>query len=160
MRRSNYKVAFRYFGPYKITRCINHVAYEVGLPPESKIHPVFHVSQLRKVLKPGMSSSTKLPIPTDEVLAPIKILDGREQIQVQWPPGSDQDVSWEDQIQLQQQFPDAMAWGQAMSQAGGDVSSSTNQGDATMDMGLQSKRARPRRLVQPNRKHVGPERTQ
>lgn len=43
-RRNNHKLSFKYFGPYKINRSINPVAYEVTLPADSKIHPVFHVS--------------------------------------------------------------------------------------------------------------------
>jgi hypothetical protein len=30
--RANYKLAFRYFGPYKIIRKINEVAFELQLP--------------------------------------------------------------------------------------------------------------------------------
>jgi hypothetical protein len=130
-RRSNHKLAFRYFGPYCIACCINPVAYEVDLPQESKVHPVFHVSQLRKVMKPGMPTSRLLPISTDVLPAPVKILarrwhqtpvGRREQVQVQWHHSSDQDVTWEDKLELQQQFPAALAWGQDNTQEGGDVS--------------------------------------
>lgn len=170
MRRSNNKLAFRYFGPYSISKCINPVAYEVELPQDSKIHPVFHVSLLRKVLKQGMPSSPTLPVSTDDItLVHVKILDHRwhhtptgrrEQVQVQWPAGGDKDVTWEDKLQLHQQFPDSMAWGQAMPQGGGDVNVSTGKGDATTDVGLKSKSTRPKRIVQPNRRHVWPEWTQ
>jgi hypothetical protein len=77
MCRSNNKLAFRYFGPCCISKFINPVAYEIALPPESKIHPVFHVSQLRKVLKRGMLSSSVLPVSTDVVPIPVKFLDHR-----------------------------------------------------------------------------------
>jgi hypothetical protein len=42
--RVNHKLSFCYFGPYKIIAKINPVAYEVQIPPESKIHHVFHVT--------------------------------------------------------------------------------------------------------------------
>jgi hypothetical protein len=58
VQRSNHKLSFRYFGPYSIIKKINPVAYEVKQPEASKIHPVFHVSQLRYVLKSGMHAST------------------------------------------------------------------------------------------------------
>ncbi|EMS68043.1 putative galactinol--sucrose galactosyltransferase 2 [Triticum urartu] len=37
VRRSNYKLSFRYYGPYKIIRVINPVAYELELPAGAKM---------------------------------------------------------------------------------------------------------------------------
>lgn len=166
LRRSNHKLAFRYFGPYTISKCINPVAYEVKLPPESKIHPIFHVSQLRKVLRPGTPVSSSLPVISDVPPSPVKIVGRRwhhtptgrrEQVQVQWPPDSELDVTWEDMIELQQQFPEALAWGQANFQGRGDVSSSSDGGHKDEEMGLTNRSARPKRLIQPNRRHIGPD---
>ena len=48
------KFSPKFLGPYQITRRIGPVAYEIVLPPQlANLHPVFHVSQLRKyVLDP------------------------------------------------------------------------------------------------------------
>ena len=46
------KLAPRYIGPYKVLKRVGAVAYRIQLPEEmSDIHPVFHVSQLRKCLR-------------------------------------------------------------------------------------------------------------
>jgi hypothetical protein len=37
------KMAFKYVGPYKVTEKVGPTAYELDLPLEARIHPVFHV---------------------------------------------------------------------------------------------------------------------
>ena len=45
------KLAPRYIGPFEIKSRVGEVAYRLVLPPElSRIHPVFHVSMLRKYI--------------------------------------------------------------------------------------------------------------
>ena len=43
------KLSLKFLGPYQISKRIGSVAYEIALPPQlANLHPVFHVSQLRK----------------------------------------------------------------------------------------------------------------
>ncbi|EMS46801.1 UDP-glycosyltransferase 87A2 [Triticum urartu] len=51
--RANHKLAYKYYGPFPIVAKINEVAYKLQLPPQATIHPVFHVSLLRRVLNSG-----------------------------------------------------------------------------------------------------------
>ncbi|WMV29825.1 hypothetical protein MTR67_023210, partial [Solanum verrucosum] len=41
----------RYIGPYKISNRMGNIAYELELPQElAAIHPVFHISMLKKCM--------------------------------------------------------------------------------------------------------------
>ncbi|XP_070006030.1 uncharacterized protein [Nicotiana sylvestris] len=74
------KLSPMYVGPYKIIHRIGQVAYNLELPPEmSLVHPVFHVSILKKVMG---DPSTITPVKTIEVNeelsyeeVPVAILD-------------------------------------------------------------------------------------
>lgn len=61
------KLAPRYFRPYKIVARIGEVAYKLQLPPEAIIHPVFHVSQLKRAIGSTKASPT-FPTPLTEDL--------------------------------------------------------------------------------------------
>ena len=46
---SSRKLSPKFLGPYQISRRIGPVAYEIALPPQlANLHPVFHVSHMRK----------------------------------------------------------------------------------------------------------------
>ena len=45
------KLSPRFIGPFEILRRVGEVAYKLALPPSlSAVHPIFHVSMLRKYI--------------------------------------------------------------------------------------------------------------
>jgi hypothetical protein len=44
------KLAPNFYGPYTILKSVGPIAYQLSLPSHSKLHLVFHVSCLKKVI--------------------------------------------------------------------------------------------------------------
>ncbi|GJV27604.1 putative mitochondrial protein [Tanacetum coccineum] len=51
----------RYYGPFQVIQRVGQVVYKLELPSSSLIHPVFHVSQLKKYKGPIPNSTAVLP---------------------------------------------------------------------------------------------------
>ena len=50
------KLVPRFVGPYKVIKVVNPVAVKLELPSNMKVHPVFHISELRSI-----PEGTRLP---------------------------------------------------------------------------------------------------
>ena len=60
-RRSSQKLSTRYFGPFQVLARIGTVAYRLKLPDGTRVHPVFHVSLLKKRLGSDTPAAGTLP---------------------------------------------------------------------------------------------------
>ena len=119
--RKNLKLNPRYYGPFQISKRIGMVAYELKLPEGSLIHPVFHVSLLKKKVGDATIVLGKLPVSDKEGrmrIMPVAILDRKlmkrgngaaTAVLVQWSNLFPEDATWEDLSDLQKQFPDCQA---------------------------------------------------
>ncbi|XP_076934706.1 uncharacterized protein LOC143601094 [Bidens hawaiensis] len=109
------KLSPKFFGPYLIIEKIGVVAYRLDLPKEAQIHPVFHVSLLKKANGPPTQVSAIPTIAPRFSLQPLKILDSRVtrrrnrvagQVLVQWKDLPTCDATWEFRDEFQYRFPD------------------------------------------------------
>jgi hypothetical protein len=103
------KLAPRYIGPYSIIDKYGPTSYQVELPAMlSGVYNVFHLSQLKRCLKPPTDVIIEDIIPLESDLTykayPIKILDQQDQVtrnktswfyKIQWNDHSKDEATWE-----------------------------------------------------------------
>ena len=49
-KKFNVKLSQRYYGPFKVLKHVGEVAYKLELPESSFLHPMFHVTALKKMV--------------------------------------------------------------------------------------------------------------
>jgi hypothetical protein len=105
--RKNLKLSPRFFGPFQILQRIGSVAYKLDLPPETRIHLVFHVSCLKHKL--GQQISLLPTLPSVDQMGEIKpepetLIDRRmskkkgrvvTEVLVRWKGAPAEDDTWE-----------------------------------------------------------------
>ncbi|GKA32697.1 ty3-gypsy retrotransposon protein, partial [Tanacetum coccineum] len=106
-RRHSYKLAKRYYGPFKVKGRVGKVAYRLALSDSSIIHPVFHVSLLKLFLGSDQGAVANLPEEEHEgklVDQPLSVCATRmvlqngiptRQMLVQWSGSSPEEATWE-----------------------------------------------------------------
>jgi hypothetical protein len=118
VKRVYQKLSARFYGPFKIIDKIGEVAYKLQLPDNSKIHPVFHVSLLKRAIgdyEVQGSLPPGLEIVEEEDHYPEQVLGSRvtmkegllvPQSLIKWKNRTLEEVTWEDNDFLRGQFPD------------------------------------------------------
>ncbi|WVZ79956.1 hypothetical protein U9M48_027478 [Paspalum notatum var. saurae] len=112
------KLAPRYIGPFRIKRKVGDLAYELELPEHlSGVHPVFHVSQLRKCLRLPEDQISLEAVDLQDNLEyleyPVQILDRAEKgtrrtripvCKVMWSNHSEREATWEKESELREKY--------------------------------------------------------
>ena len=113
------KLSPRYIGPFEVLKRVGEVAYELALPPGlSGVHPVFHVSMLKRYHGDGNYIIRWDSVLLDGNLSyeedPVAILDrevrklrSREiaSVKVQWKNRLVEESTWEKEADMQEKYP-------------------------------------------------------
>ena len=117
------KLSPKYYGPYKVLQNIGIIPYKLELPASSRVHPIFHVSCLKKVITDKLLVQTILPKLDEEgkiILEPkeitkIWIAQLRNQLileyLVKWKNLPMEDSTWEDDSFIQKHLELLQYWG-------------------------------------------------
>ena len=106
-------------GPYEILQRVGEVAYELALPAElASVHPVFHVSMLKKCLGDPASILPVDVLGVGEDLSykevPVEILDRQVKrlrnkeiatVKVLWRNHLVEGATWEDEADMRSSYP-------------------------------------------------------
>jgi hypothetical protein len=130
MGKRVHKLSKRFYGPFKLTKAIGEVAFELELPSTSRIHPVFHVSQLKPCFDEGVVA-LDLPhgaIDNKPLIQPLAVLDWKQdawtdqiEVLIQWEGQPASAASWEDVTAFRERYPDFQLEDKLFQNGGGDV---------------------------------------
>ncbi|XP_035816176.1 uncharacterized protein, partial [Zea mays] len=114
------KLSPRYIGPFTILARVGSLAYRLLLPDSmAGVHPVFHVSMLRKFLRDPDHQIEMEPIAVQQDLTlecrPVRILEFSERVlrkrsikyvKVLWSNQSEREATWELEELMRQKYPE------------------------------------------------------
>ncbi|EXB99396.1 hypothetical protein L484_016372 [Morus notabilis] len=116
-RKVNEKLSPRFYRPFAVRERIGQVAYCLDLPASAKIHPVFHVSQLKQFggqQYKGQPLPKQLTTEMELVVNPAAVLDSRtilvrgrhvDEVLIHWEGLPSWDATWEPVAVIRDQFP-------------------------------------------------------
>ena len=151
VKRIYQKLAARFYGPFQIDRKIGEVAYKLKLPADSKIHPVFHISLLKKAvgsyqvqgqLPKDLEVDDTEDVYPEEVLGSRIVRNGDSKVSqslIKWKHKYLEDVTWEDNDMLKGQFPEFSLEDKAVFKEGGIDGNTTKEEGVGLDYGPRPK---------------------
>ena len=113
------KLAPRYIGSFEILERIGVIAHRLALPPNmSQVHPVFHISMLRKYILDPSHVLQPQSVELNEDLTfeeePVAIVDYQVRqlrskvilmVKVLWRSNSVQEHTWETEAEMRTAYP-------------------------------------------------------
>ncbi|WMV37798.1 hypothetical protein MTR67_031183 [Solanum verrucosum] len=113
------KLSLRYVGPYMILKRVGKVVYELELPAElAVVHPVFHISFLKKCVGDPASivplesvavrdSLTYEDVPVEILDCQIRMMRNKEvtSVKVLWRSPSVEGATWEAEAAMKAKYP-------------------------------------------------------
>jgi hypothetical protein len=114
------KLSPRYIGPYLITARVGSLAYRLQLPESmAGVHPVFHVSMLRKYIRDPELKIEADPIIIQQDLTidaqPVHVLESSERVmrnrtikyvKILWSNQTERETIWELESTMRNKYPD------------------------------------------------------
>jgi hypothetical protein len=128
------KLSAKFFGPYQVTAKIGSVSYCLQLPPNSKIHDVFHVVFLKKFEGSPPTHTPQLsPIVRGHAMpVPEKVVRARPtssswEVLTQWQGMTAAEAIWEPLEQFKEAYPEFKLEDELFRQGGGSAMDSFHQ---------------------------------
>jgi hypothetical protein len=122
------KLQPRFFGPYRVTEIINEAAVRLELPPQAKIHDVFHVGLLKKWVGEPPASVPALPellhgaaLPEPERVVRSRLARGVHEVLVRWKGQPASAATWEDWQEFSARYPTLQLEDELSVEGGRDV---------------------------------------
>lgn len=122
VQKSTHKLSAKYCGPFRISKRIGAVAYELILPSTARVHNVFHVCLLKKCWRGSDESELVVSGFPEELnqekergFYPLKVLD-RKMVRhnnmakamwlIQWLQQGEDGATWEYADEIRKRFPE------------------------------------------------------
>lgn len=117
-QKALYRLGCRFYGLFQIMARVGEVAYKLKLPDDAQIHPVVHVSQLRRRLSDQNVIMGRLQAVNEDgncIIRPIRAAEYRQikrgdqfwwEVLIEWEGLPVEEATWENLKEIRNRFPE------------------------------------------------------